>query len=228
VASTALRELARAAGLDPEYTSWKGEPAASSDEALLQTLRAMAPDLGIAITNPDDAPAATKELERRRWLEIVPPVVVAWDGMLEVPFAVAADFNDDWSIEVVTEHGARHHAQGRLFDLPADAHAWPGEVVHCIRRARLALHGELGYHTLRWRAAGGEGEALVIAAPEHAFGGPGHGPRRWGVFAPVYGLASPEAGQAGDLASLRELAAAVGRRGGRYVSVLPLLAAFLG
>ena len=228
VPGSALKDLARAAGLDPEYTSWRGEPAASSDEALLQALRAMASDLGIAITNPDDAPAAIQELERRRWREIAPPVVLAWDGMLDMPFCVPAELNDDWELEVTTEHGARHHARGRLFDLPADSHGWPGEVVHCVRHARVALGGELGYHTVKWATAGAEGEALVIAAPRRAFGGPGHGPKRWGVFAPVYGLASAASGQAGDLASLRELCAAVGKRGGRYVSVLPLLAAFLG
>jgi 4-alpha-glucanotransferase len=47
------------------------------------------------------------------------------------------------------------------------------------------------------------------------------------VFAPVYGLASAESGQAGDLATLRRLFEAVGRRGGRYVATLPILAATL-
>jgi 4-alpha-glucanotransferase len=222
-----LRGLARAAGIDPEYTSWRGEPAASSDDALLQALGTLAADLGVAITNADDAPAATRELERRRWLEIVPPVVLAWDGMLEVPFSVAADYNDDWEVEITTEAGGVHRAHGRLFDLAADSHAWPGGVVHCIRRARVSLEGELGYHEVRWRAAGAQGSALAIAAPMRAHAGPGHGPRRWGVFAPVYGLASPRSGQAGDLASLRRLFDAVERRGGRYVATLPLLAAFL-
>lgn len=227
MSSSPLRDLARAAGIDPEYTSWRGEPAASSDGALLQALHALAPDLGIAITNAGDAPAATAELERRRWREIVPPVVLAWDGLVEVPFSVPADFNDDWELEVTTEGGARHRAHGRLFDLPADSHAWPGGVVHCVRRARLAVHGELGYHVVRWQTAGAQGEAMVIAAPRQAYGAPGHAPRRWGVFAPVYGLASAASGPAGDLASLRELCAQVGRRGGKYVAVLPLLAAFL-
>ena len=215
-----LRELARAAGIDPEYTSWRGEPAASSDDALLQAIRALAPDL------PEDPKAAIRELERRKWLEIVPPVVIGWDGWLEVPFTLAAEADGEWAIEVLTESGALHRKHGRLFDLPADSHAWPSGVVHCIRRARIAVD-ELGYHRVRWQTAGAEGEAFAIAAPMRAWGGPGHGARRWGVFAPVYGLASQHSGETGDLGSLRELCAAVARRGGRYVSVLPLLAAFL-
>jgi 4-alpha-glucanotransferase len=212
----------------PEYMSWRGQPTASSDDALLQTLRALAPDLGVAITSADDAPAATLELERRRWRELVPPVVLAWDGSLEVPFTVPADLDTDWEVEVTTEAGATHRAHGRLYHLPADNHAWPGGVVHCIRRARVWLDGELGYHHVRWRAAGGEGDALAIAAPMKAPGAPGLHARRWGVFAPVYGLASAETGPAGDLGSLARLFDAVERRGGRYIGTLPLLAAFLG
>lgn len=220
---TSVKELARAAGIDPEYTSWRGEPCAPSDEALWQTLHTLGPDLGIEVDRPD----ALTALERRRWTEIVPPVVLAWDGQLSVPFSVPAEFDDDWELEVETEDGRRFHATGRLFDLPADSHGWPGGVVHCVRRATLWLEGELGYHTVRWNTAGGRGEALAIAAPTKAWGPPGWGPKRWGVFAPVYGLASPESGQAGDLASLRRLFAAVERRGGRYVATLPLLAASL-
>jgi 4-alpha-glucanotransferase len=214
-----LRDLARAAGLDPEYTSWRGEPVASSDESLRLALHALGVDPG----DPD----AQRALDRARWSELVPPVVVAWDGTLEVPFAVPAEANDDWELEVETEGGGLRRAHGRLFDLPADSHAWPDGIVHCTRRVRVMLAGEDGYHKLRWRALGREGEAFVIAAPMHAFGGPGHGERRWGVFAPVYGLASAESGGAGDLGSLRRLFEAVERRGGSYVATLPVLAAFL-
>src|SRR6266550_213240 len=124
-----LRELARAAGIDPDYTSFRGEAAACSDEALLQTLRALSPDLGFAIDDPAQAPAALATFERTKWLDVMPPVVLAWDGMLVVPFAVPAEFDVDYAIEAVTESGAKFRAQGRLFDLPSDSHAWPGGVV---------------------------------------------------------------------------------------------------
>lgn len=218
-----LRDLARAAGLDAEYTSWKGEQAAASDESLWLALRALARDLGVDL----DHPHAAAELERKRWLEIVPAVVLAWDGRVSIPFQVPAEMDLDWECEVTTEQGGVFRAHGRLFDLPADSHAWPGGVVHCVRRAEVWLEGQLGYHTLTWKTAGTEGEAMVIAAPTKAWGPPGYGMKRWGVFAPVYGLASPESGPAGDLANLARLMRAVERRGGRYVAVLPILAAFL-
>jgi 4-alpha-glucanotransferase len=222
---TALHQLAKAAGLDPEYQSWRHQPVTSSDEALTAALRALAPDLGVAFNAPDDAPAALAALERERWTEIVPPVVLGWGGEIVVPFSVPAEHNHAWQVEVTTEAGPAVRAQGQLFDLPADGHASPGGVVHCVRRARIAV--PLGYHTVRWETAGERGETFAIAAPEHTFGGPGPGPRRWGVFAPVYGLAGDASGQAGDLGTLRRLFEQLERRGGRYVATLPILAAFL-
>ena len=220
---SALRELARAAGLDPDYTSWRGEPTSASDEAVRKALRALEPDLGIDIEHPD----AIAHLDQSRWAEREPPVVLAWDGELVVPFRVQAEVDDDWELSVVTESGDRFTARGRLFELVADSHAWPGGVVHCIRRARLSLGNALGYHIVTWRVAREQGEVMAVGAPTRAYGSPGNARKRWGVFAPVYGLASPTSGQAGDLGTLRHLFEIVERRGGSYVATLPMLAAFL-
>ncbi len=221
-----VKALARAAGIDPDYISWTGAPTTSSEESLLAAVKALAPDLGVQVASDDDVRGALADIERNRWNELVPPVVVGWDGSLVVPFSVDANSDDEWEIEVTTESGKTHAARGRLFALPADSHAWPGGKVHCIRRASLWCDGELGYNTVEWRCGVERGRAMGIAAPTRAHGGPG-GPRRWGVFAPVYGLSSPQSGAAGDLASLRQLFEMVGKRGGRYVATLPILAAFL-
>jgi 4-alpha-glucanotransferase len=224
---TALHGLATAAGIDPTYLSAGGTSVTSSDESLVATLRALAPELGIGFSCLADAPAALAALVAARWAQLVPPVVVGWDGVLVVPFAVPAELDAAWEIEVVTEAGRSVRAGGRLFELPAGDHAWPGGAVHCVRRVRISLDGELGYHAVRWQVAGRHGEAFAIVAPERAWAGPGEGPRRWGVFAPVYALASAASGQAGDLATLRRLFEQVERRGGSYVAILPILAASL-
>ena len=221
-----VRALAKAAGIDPDYLAWNGAPTTSSETSLLAAIKALAPDLGIQVTTDDDVRGALADLERNRWNELVPPVVVGWDGALVVPFAVSASSDDEWELEVTTESGRVHRANGRLFALPADAHAWPGGKVHCLRKASIALDGELGYHQVAWRCGIERGRAMGIAAPMRAFGGPG-GERRWGVFAPVYGLSSTQSGAAGDLGSLRLLFEQVSKRGGRYVATLPILAAFL-
>ncbi|HEY4058028.1 MAG TPA: 4-alpha-glucanotransferase, partial [Kofleriaceae bacterium] len=233
---SALRELAAAAGIDVTYTSWRNQPVSASDEAVFAALRALAPDLGIKLERIEDCAGALVSLEREKWKQVAPPVVVGWDGSLVVPFRVPAEQDLEWEVEVTTESGRSVKASGRLFELPATEHAWPGGVVHCVRSATIFLEGENGYHSLRWKTAGSQGEALAVSAPTRAWGAPmsagaaddagGHG-RRWGVFAPVYGLASTQSGQAGDLASLRHLFGAVGARGGRYVATLPILAAFL-
>lgn len=220
-----LRDLARAAGIDFEYDDWRGRHTSASAESVRQALQALAPALGV---DNIDAPDALRQIERAQWSQVVPDVVLAWDGMLRLPFRVQADKDGDWECEVTTEEGGTFRARGRLFHLPADSHAHPGGgPVHCIRRAELFLEGQLGYHTVKWTAQGQSGDALVIAAPTKGYGQPGYGFRRWGVFAPVYGLASPQTGQAGDLSTLRQLMDQVAARGGNYVAVLPLLAAFL-
>lgn len=218
-----VKALARAAGIDPDYHSWTGAPTSSSEASLLAAVKALSRDLGIQVSSDDDALA---DIERNRWNEVVPAVVVGWDGALVVPFAFAADRDVEWEIEVTTESGKTFARKGTLFALPADGHAWPGGKVHCFRRATIGCDGELGYHTVAWRCGEERGTAMGISAPTKAFGGPG-GARRWGVFAPVYGLSSPQSGAAGDLASLRTLFESVAKRGGRYVATLPILAAFL-
>ena len=220
-----LHELAHAAGIDVTYKSWRGTPVTASDEAVLAAVRALKPDLDVS-----DVAHAIATLERTQWSEVVPPVVSGWDGSIVVPFRVPAKADLEWTVEVTTEAGRTVRAHGRLFELPADSHAWPdgaGGAVHCIRRATLFLDGENGYHSATWSVGGAQGEAFAMSAPTRAWGGPGEGARRWGVFAPVYGLASQSSGQAGDLGTLARLFAAVEARGGRYVATLPILAAFL-
>lgn len=224
---SALRELAKQAGIDASYASWKGDPTSASDESVFAVLRALAPDLGIKLERMEDAAAAIAMLERETWRQVVPPVVIGWNGQLDVPFRVLADVDDSWEVEIQTESGRTVRAHGRLFDLQASEHAWPGGVVHCVRRAAISLDGETGYHSLKWKTSAAQGEAFAISAPEQAWGRPGTGGRRWGVFAPVYGLASTLSGQAGDLGNLARLFEAVERRGGRYVATLPILAQFL-
>src|SRR5688500_13874686 len=110
--SPPLRELARAAGLDADYTSWRGEPTSASDESVRLALRALGPGLGVDLER-DDALAL---LEQQRWREVVPPVVLAWDGRMVLPFSVPAEVDQNWECEVTLEGGGSVRAQGRLFD----------------------------------------------------------------------------------------------------------------
>jgi len=184
-------------------------------------LAALEPELEVEVEADD----ALDQLEQRQWLQVVGPVVLAWDGELEVALRVPADRDAEWQLDVVTEEGDTYTARGSLFELPADSHAYPRGRAHCVRRARMSLDGALGYGTLAWRVGPDKGEAMVIAAPVRAWRPADAARKRWGVFAPVYGLVSRDSGDAGDLASLRALMHQVEQRGGAYVATLPLLAA---
>lgn len=222
-----LIELARAAGLEPSYTGWKGQPVTASAEAMVAALRS----LGVPVTSLDQLDEAWAEVDRRRWSELVPPVVVAWDDApLAVPLRVPAEEDGPWELLVMTESGDVHRAAGRLFDLPASEHAHPttfGGRAHCVRTATVPLGGEHGYHTLRWTVHNIIGQSHVIAAPMRAWGAPGEAPRRWGAFAPLYAMRAPSTGATGDLGALRALFEEVQARGGHYAATLPMLAAFL-
>jgi hypothetical protein len=80
----------------------------------------------------------------------VPPVVVAWDGRMSLPFSVPAEMDLDWECEVTLEGGGSVRAHGRLFDLPATDHAWPAGVVHCVWDAYEPSPGVLNYEV--WHA----------------------------------------------------------------------------
>ena len=194
-ASSALRDLARAAGVECSYRGWDGQPVLAGARAL----RAVLAELGIFVDDPARIHEAQLALEREHWGEVVPPVLVAWAGAtpagrhagvwVEVPMRVPADLDVPCELELVTERGARAQVGGRLYDASAHGHAWPaslGHRVHCVRRGRIEVPGgETGYHRLRWKLGLLEGESTVLAAPARAWGAPGDVPRRWGAFAPL-------------------------------------------
>ncbi len=80
-------------------------------------------------------------------------------------------------------------------------------------RARVAPDPETS------ACGGGHEAADAIDAPLRSLAG-----RRWGMFAPVYGLRSKRDWGAGDLAELGALAEWTGEQGGSLVATLPLLA----
>ena len=217
-----LAELSRRLGLEALYWSWRGEPVEVSRDTVL----AMVAALGHELASPDDAGSLALDLDAAHWREVAPPVAVAWDGEeADLTLRVLADVDGEWEVEAILESGRREVSAGRLFELDATDHTAHGGRVHCMRHARIPL-GELGYHRLRWRALGRDGQTLVFAAPTRGYE-PQAGQRRWGVLAPLYALRGARSGGAGDLATLGALRALVSRHRGDYVGTLPLLAAFL-
>lgn len=187
-----LRSLARAMGVHTRYTDGLGRHVLVSPETLLRVCAA----LGAPVANVADAADALRALDTGGTMALVPPVLVAWDGILP-------------PLEIVADGPIR--AELRLED---------GGVVP-LETSSLPF----GYHLLTVEADGRREQCTIIAAPVEAWRRP-NSPRSWGVGAHLAALRSTRSRSLGDLRDLESLCRWVRERGGDLVTVLPLLPTF--
>lgn len=185
-------------GVHTRYTDGLGRQISVAPETLLRVCA----ELGAEVAQPEDAANALNEYRAARKAKLVPPVLVAWDGVLP---ALALP----------------HRAAPSL--TLAD-----GEVVQ-LERAGTELRAPrvlpAGYHRLTVEVADQVGACTVIAAPVLAWRRPGvH--RSWGVGTHLAALRSTRSRSVGDLKDLESLCGWVRDRGGDLVTVLPLLPTF--
>lgn len=181
-------------GVHTRYTDGLGKRVIAAPETLVRVCAA----LGAPIARPRDAAEALRAHRATKDTALVPPVLVAWDGVLPVaPLAVR-------------ERGPGGEAQLHLED---------GAV------APLESPLPSGYHRLVVEAGGREETCTVIAAPALAFRRPG-AHRSWGVGTQLAALRSARSRSMGDLQDLESLCRWVGERGGDLVTILPLLPTF--
>lgn len=212
-----LAQLARAAGIQTSYYGTDGRRHRAGAESLLAVLRA----LGVEVEDRDDATRAHGELLARRAQELVPPVVVAWDGRGELTLATGPG---PVELTVALEHGGEVADRVEAGATP-DAHGTGPASV-----APLPGPLPLGAHRLHVRAAGREAAAWVLAAPRRRAASTVARAARFGVFAPTYALWQ-EAGDTpwtGHLGDLDHLARWTSDQGGALVATLPLLPTYLG
>ena len=196
----ALRSLARAMGVATRFTNGLRKHVTVAPETLVRVCAAA----GAPVTRPGDAADARRAVHAFRATSLVPPVLVAWDGVLApVPIAVQGPVHAELRLE-----------QG---DLAALEHS--GSEL----RANRPLPP--GYHRLTMEAGGRVETCTVIAAPVHAWRRPG-APRSWGVGAQLAALRTARSRSLGDLRDLESLCRWVSERGGDLVTVLPLLPTF--
>ncbi len=197
---TALRTLARAMGVQTAYTDGLGRPVEPSPDTLVRVCAA----LGAPIASPAGAAAALTAWQERKGSELVPPVAVAWDGILPpIPMAGAA-------------------FAGAVLELE------DGAVVQATCAAGSVRAEErlpLGYHRLVVEGGGRRAECTVIAAPIEAYRRPG-APRSWGVGTQLAALRARRSRSVGDLRDLESVCDWIGRLGGDVVTVLPILPTF--
>jgi len=168
-----------------------------------ETLVRVCASLGAPITKPAEAAGALRAWKARD-AGPVPPVLVAWDGVLP---------------RVALSGSTAAHAEIRLET--GDVH--PLEIAAGEIRSGSPL--PLGYHVLSIETAGEIATSHVISAPEQAWRRPGSH-RSWGVGAQLAALRSDRSRSVGDLRDLESTCGWAGDRGADLVMVLPLLPTF--
>ena len=195
----ALRNLARAMGVQTRYRDGLGRRVIVAPETLVRVCAAV----GAPVERPADAAEALRAVRARRHTRVLQPVLVAWDGHLAP----------------ITIPGRHVQAEIRL----EDGGLVPVQPSSPEFRATQPL--PLGYHRLTVEAPGRVESSTVISAPIHAWRRPG-APRSWGVGTHLAALRSARSRSLGDVHDLESLCRWVGDRGGDLVTVLPLLPTF--
>ncbi len=130
-----LRSLASALGVHTQYTDGLGRPVSVAPETLVRVCAA----IGAPIDHPSNAREALRAQRETTATRILPPVLVAWDGVLP-----RLDFTQKSPI-----HGEILLEDGRV--------------------APLDRPLPLGYHTLTVESSGKAERYAIISAPEHAW-----------------------------------------------------------
>lgn len=195
-----LQALAHAMGVLTEYTDGLNQHVTVGPETLLRVCAS----LGAPLVRAADAPEALRAWQAMKQAELLPPVCVAWNGVLRLPASFAGS----------AVAAALHLEQGGTLAFERE-----GEQLRPIGPLPL------GYHRLEVEAGGRLATATVIASPVESWRRPGGG-RSWGVGTELAALRSRRSRSVGDLRDLEMLCQWVGREGGDLVTALPLLPTF--
>jgi 4-alpha-glucanotransferase len=221
---TALCQLARWHGVATGYVDMAKRRQSTPVESVLGVLRA----LGVPITRPDDAPEALRVARRAMADRVLEPVQVAWHGQrtwipLRLPEGSGASMlRWEWHFEDGTERSG----ESRLDRLRVRGSRRSEGRRTITRLIPVPLGLPAGYHRLAVVCGPNRFKTEVFSAPETCWQGTNPRPA-WGIFAPPYALHSERSWGGGDLGDLADFVTWVGEQGGRFIGILPLLAAFL-
>ncbi len=219
----ALRELARACGIQPGFEDTSHRRRTATPEALFGALEA----LGEPVEGMGDVDRALRRRGEERRRRLLEPVVVAWNGRLRgVSVRLPANVGRRLRVTVTGEDGEA--LSGFDWDPQTSAIGRAELGRRTWIEARLDVPERLphGYAMLRLDGPRGlEAEAMVISAPRRAYASQRE--RSWGVFVPLYALRTAEDWGVGDFTSLGRLADWTAAKGGDVVAILPVLSALL-
>jgi 4-alpha-glucanotransferase len=222
-ASRELRKLAAGCGIQTFYVDVGRRRQSASAETLMAVLAAW----GFPVEGPADVAEALSELQRQGASRMLPWVLVAWEGKVpRIPLTQWPRNRHRAQLVMQLESGERIVRQARIEEARPEPNS-PGPAAQPAPVAWLTWPEVLpwGYHHL---GVDGESEqpALILSAPRQSYRA-NRKRRKWGVFAPVYGLHSASSWGGGNFSDLERLWEWVTELGGSYVATLPLLSAFL-
>ncbi len=171
-------------------------------ETLVRVCAAVAD--GSPVNGPTDAAEALRAHRAAEHAEVLPPVLVAWEGVRE-PLTLRHD--GSVAAELRLESGET---------VPVEVHG---------KHLRLGHVLPMGYHRLTVESQGRQDTCTVISAPVQAWRRSGSH-RSWGVGTQLAALRSARSRSVGDLRDLESLCRWIHDRGGDLVTVLPLLPTF--
>ncbi len=220
-----LSQVARAYNVQASYHDVQGQLRTAPPEAILAILRM----LGAPVGKMSDLASALRQRRQFLWQRVIDPVIVVWDGAplrlkLRLPSPLAETAVD---CQLIPEAGEKIDIE--LHDdvrLPPAAREIDG-MRYVIRRLLAAEALPLGYHILHLQIGDLALERHLFVAPSRAYRDDDSETNSWGIFCPVYALASHRSWGAGDFTDLTELVDFVSGFGGHAVGTLPLFAAFL-
>ncbi|MGM5487498.1 MAG: 4-alpha-glucanotransferase [Nanobdellota archaeon] len=203
-----LGTLAGLYGIQPAYVDGLGKRRTARESAVRKALS----EFGVAV---QDTFSIQKEI--RRWEESfwsrMPPVLVAWDGHLTIPFRLQASRSTvDYAL--VLEDGSVYKGRVTLSDI-AVSQGVRLNTEYVQREVSLVV--PYGYHHLHVLGS----DVLIISAPEWAYIPEG---TFTGVFAPLYALYNQQRGC--EYSLLRDMIDYVGRHDIAVFGTLPLLPVF--
>ncbi|HEY7321424.1 MAG TPA: 4-alpha-glucanotransferase [Candidatus Binatia bacterium] len=194
-------------------------------EAILRVLKT----LGAPVERMDDLAGALRQRRQFLMQRAIDPVIVAWEGAplrtklrLPSPFATA----EAW-YRIDLESGDSVEGQCQT-----DPRIKP--VERCIEGVRYVTRVivfreplPFGYHRLHLEIGALVFDSYVLCASLQSYRAPNSNARPWGLFCPLYALASENSWGAGNFSDLETCIEFTGHRGGNFVGTLPLLSTFL-
>lgn len=225
-----LRRVARLFNVQTAHLDGLGRRVEPPAEAIFSVLRT----LGASLDSMSDLAGAFRERRQLLWREVIDPVVVARGGTsprikLRLPSSLADSVP---GYEIVLESGAtlRGRCQEDAQTINDGAKPVARNIEGCSYVTRRLTIPEIpphGYHRLHLSICGLRLENYLFVAPLRAYSRPGAPANAWGIFCPLYALASAQSWGTGNFADLDSLLHFAAASGAAAVSTLPLLSAFL-